>query len=178
MRVSIWPGATALADQGGREVQIRNASHVGRRNPTAEVDHDPASEQHDHVAPADLRSCQPVEQLERLARRLVSLPGRDRGHLGLDARLFEGADHGRPVQLGHIRVRDHGHVRAVHELQQPLHGGLGRAGNDDRVGVAPLRPPLDRAAGGRQLDGIDGVDEVPAEQLRWHAASVRRRGRR
>jgi drug/metabolite transporter (DMT)-like permease len=55
-----------------------------------------------------------------------------------------------------------------------LHGVLERAGHEDRIGVPALGAPLDRAAHGRQLDGVDRVDEVPAQELRRHARECER----
>jgi hypothetical protein len=61
MRVSIWPGATALSDQGRREADVRNAAHVRARDKATHVDHDPAAEQYDDIPPGNLSAAQPIQ---------------------------------------------------------------------------------------------------------------------
>jgi hypothetical protein len=177
MRVSIWPGATALADQGGGYGEVRHSSHVGAGDPAAHVDHDTASERDDHVAPADLCPREPVEELDRLLHGLVALSGGHRGHLRLDAGPLQCTDHDGSVEPGHGVVGDQRHLRIADQLEQPLHGVLRRARHDDRIRVNPLRAALGGAADRRQLDGVERVDEVATQQLGGHAASVGAGGR-
>jgi len=102
----------------------------------------------------------------------VTLAGRYRGHLGVDPGLFQRPDHERPIKLGHRVIRDQGNLRVAHELEEPLDGVLRRARDDDRVRVPALRAPLDRTADWWQLDRVNRLDEVPAEELCCHASSL------
>ena len=101
------------------------------------------------------------------------LPGRHGGHLGRYPRPAERAEHERAVQVGHPLVRDHGQVPVADRLDEPLDGLRGRAGYDDRVGVAALGVRQDLAADRGQLDGVNRAHQIGAERLHVHARSVR-----
>jgi hypothetical protein len=98
----------------------------------------------------------------------VALAGRNGRHLDLDAGLLEGADHERPVELGHRLVRDQGDLRVADRLKQTLDGLLRRPGHDDRIDVGPPRPAEHLAAQLRKLDRIDRMDQIAAQDLDRH----------
>jgi predicted dehydrogenase len=155
---------------------VRDPPHVGARAPAAHVDHDAAPEQQNDIPARELCARQPVQEGARLAQCLVPLAARDRGHLGLDAGLLECSDHERPVQLRDRLVGDAGHASVADRLEQPLDRLLRGTGDEDRIGVAALRPGDDLLTRRRELDRVDRPDLIATQYLDRHAASVRRAG--
>jgi len=99
----------------------------------------------------------------------MPLSTRHRRDLGLEPCLLKRPDDERAVERGDRLVGDHGNPRVPDLLEQALDCLLRRASDDDRVRVAPLGAGDELGSRHRQLDRVDRVDQVPAQDFNRHA---------
>src|SRR6266581_860812 len=152
-------------EQRGGELDVRDAAEIRGRHESGDVTHDAAPERDDRAIPPELRGEQLVGQRRPRLPRLVPLASWKLQQLYLHLGVVQLRNELFPVQLRHVRIRDHrvaGGRAAVPQQRRQV--GQEPAADDDVVGrVAALDD--------RNANRHHGISGAPAAWLATRAST-------